>query len=266
MGVPRRARAIAAVLWVLVSPVAGRSQDSPATARVFDFSFRLPARTTDRAYLTDRPKASAAILSQEAFISARFASEHWEGKADARFTARRTNVAGTDRDQFFGAFELGPRWGATSLVLDWQPSHFYEAHTNHELLEQQEIGLKFKHMTPLAITGHNPVSFFLEVSNVNAIPYVFSRKRLYGEAQWTVRSGANVRTVWAPEVSLARYENFFGKRRSDASLGLRRTTRREFGSGLSIGLSLYAVATASTLSQKSGFEFEVRPDIRFRMQ
>jgi hypothetical protein len=233
---------------------------------MFDIAFRLPARTTDRAHLPDLPKASAAILAPEAFISARFASEHWEGKADMRFIARRTNVARTNRDQFLGAFELGPRWGASSLVLDWQPSHIYDAGTSHELLEQQEIGLKFKHVTPLAIAGHNPVSLFLEASSVNAIPHVFSRKRLYGEAQWTVRSGANVRTTWAPEIGFAYYENFFGKHRADASIGLRRTARREFGRGLSIGVSLYGVATASTHSQKSGFEFEVRPDIRFRMQ
>jgi hypothetical protein len=266
MGVPRRARAIGLALWALLCPVVSRAEDPPATQRVLDFSFRLPARTTDRIDPTYRPKASAAILTREAFISARFASEHWEGKADARFSARRTNVAGNDRDQFLGAFELGPRWGATSLVLDWQPSHFYDAHTNHELFEQQEIGLKFKHVTPLAITGHNPVSFFLEASTVNASPYVFSRKRLYGEALWTVRSGANVRTTWAPEFSFARFDNFFGKRRFDASFGLRRTVRRELGSGFSFGLSLYGIATASTHSQKSGFEFEVRPDIRFRLQ
>jgi hypothetical protein len=264
MGVPRWAGAVGLVLWALLSPLAGRAEELSLNAQSFDLSLRLPARTTDRLYTNDKPKASAALIVPETYLSYRFASDWLEGKAEVRTGARRTNVEKSlDRDFVIGAFELGPRWGATSLVLDWQPSYFLLAHTDIKLVEQQELGLKLKYLTPLRIAGDNAVTFSLEASSVNAGPDDYSRKRLAGDAQWTVRSGANVRTIWAPEFSLAHYDRYFGNRRTDVNLGLRRTERWELGAGWSVALGLYGVATASTNSQKSGIDFEVRPEIRF---
>lgn len=262
----RRRAAIAVVLLLVLAPSSGGAQVGRASTTSFDVALRLPARTTDRSYLQPAPKTGGQAISPEILLGFRTVKENWEARAEGRWLWRRSNVAGTNREQFFGAFEFGPRWGATSLVIDWQPTHFYDARTHHELLEQQEVGLKFKHVTPMKIVGWAPVSLFVEASRVTTHPAFFSRNRLYAEAQWTQRRGARTRITWLVESGYARYDDFFGKPRRDVTFGLRRTTRLEMGSGLSLALSIYGAAVASTHAQKSGFDFEVRPELRWRFE
>ena len=262
----RRRAAIAAVLLLVLAPSSGSAQVGRASTTSFDVALRLPARTSDRSYLNAAPKTGGQAISPEILLGFRTMRENWEARADGRWLWRRSNVTGTNREQFFGAFELGPRWGATALVLDWQPTHFYDADTHRELLEQQEVGLKLKHMTPMKIVGWSPVSLFVEASRVTTHPTFFSRNRLYAEAQWSVRRGARTRIAWLVESGYAHYDNFFGKPRQDVTFGVRRTTRVDLGSGVSLALSIYGAAALSTHAQKSGVDFEVRPELRWRFE
>ncbi len=247
--------------WPSVKP---SFADEPDAFHTTDFYLRLPVRSTDRAYIGAHSKDTSQAIAPEAYFSYHFEDRNWEARVDARLARRRANVSGTDRDQFFGEVEFGPRFGATSLVLDWQPTQYDDNHIDKKVLEFEEIGLKLKGVTTLGFLDHDVVSYFLETSTVNAHPTGLRSQAPYGEAAWTVPKGLHTRVTWTIEAGAARYDNFFGKRRFDTTMGLRRVVRREFGSGLSLGLSVYGAAAASTHSQKSGFEFELRPDVRFR--
>lgn len=262
----RRWAAIAVVLLLVLAPSPGSAQVGRVSTTSFDMALRLPARTSDRSYMQAAPKTGGQAISPEVLLGFRTMRENWEARAEGRWLWRRSNVAGTNTELFFGTFEFGPRWGATALVLDWQPAHFYDAETHRERLEQQEVGLKFKHVTPMKIVGWAPVSLFVEASRVTTHPAPFSRNRLYAEAQWSVRKGAHTRVTWLVESGYAHYDDFFGKPRQDVTFGVRRTTRMELGSGFSLALSIYGAAVASTHAQKSGVDFEVRPELRWRWE
>jgi hypothetical protein len=165
----------------------------------------------------------------------------------------------------FGTLEFGPKWGATSLLLVWEPTYAYRPRTGRKIMEQQDVGLKLKRAVLVGRRSKTPVQFSFKLSYANNHPDSFSRVRFVADAQWTTRLGARSQINWAPELGFARYDSFFGKERTDLIFSLRATPRRELGGGASIGISFMGGLAASTHSQRSGYEFEVRPELRFRL-
>lgn len=252
---------IALTICALLGPMSRASADTSA-----DVTFRLAARSTDRAYMGPHDKASAINADPDIYLVYRIATSGFEMRATGRTMLHRTNLhSKTDTDVSFATLELGPKWGSTSLLAVWEPTYVFKPHTGHELMEQQDVGVKLKHTSIMHSFGGLPVQFSIKFSYANVHPDAFSRVRIVADAQWVTRIGPKTQINWAPEIGLAKYDRFFGKRRSDAIFQLRATPRREFANGMSIGISFMAGLAGSTHSQKSGYDFEVRPELKFRM-
>ena len=223
-------------------------------------------RATDRANQGPRPKASNLSSGNEIFLAYRFVADHFEGRINGRVIAQRT-ISGKVHDSniFIGTFEFGPRWGYTSMLVIWEPTSVVNAYTKRQMILQNDVGFRLKHAVSVPFLSENLIPISLRVSFAKDHPDGFSRMRIVADAEWSVRLSARDVITWAPEIGFAHYDDFFGRHRADLIPALRVTPRHDFGNGLSFAVSINATAAASSHSQKSGADFEIRPEIKWHM-
>ena len=251
------------VLYAAVGPAFSQSG---ALQQVAEVSVRFAARTTDRAYNSNHSKASALYLTPDIYLVDRWISPGFEAKFTARDAAQRAYATSKfDTNLLLGTVEIGPRFGGTSVLAVWEPTYSYQPRTHREYIFFNEGGVKFKRAMRFGILGGRMVPASLKLAYVWAHPDGFNKARLVADAEVTNQISPRLRIIWIPEIGFARYENFFGKQRFDAVASLRMTPRYDFGGGISAALSLFVSAAASTHSQKSGVDFEIRPELKWRM-
>lgn len=254
-----------AVLLCAVYCCDAAAAGEPKIRQGFDANLRAPFRLTDRADMGPGPKAYGESAGRELYLAYRASSRRFEVRFNGRAAEIRT-VQGRRRDVNLvqGTIEAGPHWGPTSLLAVWEATYVQDDLTKRRKMHQNDIGFRLKHVLHFfGSDAWTPVS--LRVSYARVRPDGFSRMRAVADAEWNFRMTPKASVLLVPELGWAHYDDFFGHDRSDVIASIRATPRYDLGSGFSAAVSVFGAVVASSHSKKSGGEFEVRPELRWRM-
>ena len=237
---------------------------SAHSASSTQISLKVPTTLTDRILASNRPKATGSFTEPELQYARRTAGETYEFRFETRIaTSRYRRSSAIDRDTLAARFEGGPRFGRYAVIVDWRPTYKYKLNGGSESFEQHETGLKFKGRFDLG-AQNSVIRYSVRASYANADPDDFSRAKVTAEARLTQTHSQNLKTTWQALGFVSKFDRFYGEDRTDLRLTLRATPRLTLKNGISVALSFRLGANASTLSNKSGFDAQIRPEIRFQ--